>query len=82
MHLANRIRDRGRRNRPAHAPSRDAVAFRKPVDSDRPIAHAVEAGERNVFRAIVKNVLVDFVGDGEHVVFDAQIANQFQFLAA
>ena len=28
--------------------------------------------------AIVKNVLVDFVGDGEHVVLDAKIANQFQ----
>src|SRR5260370_41131882 len=35
-----------------------------------------------MLRSIVKNVLVDFVGDGEDVVFDTQVANQFQFFSA
>src|SRR5580658_11068861 len=35
-----------------------------------------------MLRSIVKNVLVDLVGDGEHVVFNAQVTNQFQFLPA
>src|SRR5258708_29749122 len=71
MHLADRVRDGGRRNRPTDSPSGDAVAFREPVDGDRSVAHAVEPREGNVLRSIIKNVLVDFVGDGKHVVFDA-----------
>src|ERR1039457_5538021 len=35
-----------------------------------------------MLRSIVENVLVDFVGDGEHIVFDTQVANQFQFFPA
>src|SRR6266403_6358094 len=82
MHLADRVRNGRRRNRPSDAPSRDAVALREPVDGDRALAHPVEARERDMFRSIVKNVLVDFVGDGEHVVLNAHVTNQFQFFPA
>ena len=82
MHLADRIRNCKRRDRPAHAPSGHAVSLRHPIDGDGPLAHSFQAGNRNVFRPIVKNVLVDLVGDGKHVKFHAQIANQFQLCAS
>ena len=35
-----------------------------------------------MLRAVVENVLVDFVGDGEHVVLDAEVADELEFLPA
>src|ERR1035441_5162789 len=35
-----------------------------------------------MLRSIVENVLVDFVGDGEHIVFNTQVANQFKLFPA
>ena len=69
------------RNGPSHAPSGHAVGLRHAVDRDGAIAHAVERDHRNVLGAVVDDVLVDLVGDGEDIEFDAQVADQFQFFA-
>ena len=45
----------------------------------RAFAHAFERRERNVLRAVVKHVLVDFVGDREAVPAHAKIANDLEF---
>ena len=76
------IRDGRRRHRPADTPSRDAVTLGETVDGDGAVAHPVEPGDRNVFCILVQDVLVNFVGDRQHVELNAQIANQFQFLTA
>ena len=79
MHFADRIRDRRRSDGPSHAPSGDTVGFRKAIDGDRAIGHAVEARDRDVLGVVVDDVLVNFVGDGDDIELDAEIANQFEF---
>src|SRR5262249_9191494 len=70
------------RDRPPHPPSRDRIALRQAVDGYGSVAHAVERRDRNMLGIVVQNVLVNLVGDGEDVVLHAQVADQFEFLAA
>src|SRR5580704_1792526 len=81
MNFANRICDRRRRHRPPHPPSCHAVTLRQTINRDRSLAHTFEARHRNVLRAVVKNMLVDLIRDGQNVELNTQIANQFQFAA-
>ena len=45
------------------------------------VAHALERGHGDVPGAVVEDVLVDFVGDGEGIPAHAEIADGFEFLA-
>ena len=45
------------------------------------VAHAVDRGHGNMLRAVVKNVLVDFVGDAISVPTNAEVADEFEFPA-
>src|SRR5258708_33468748 len=81
MHLANRIRDRGRGHRPAYTPTGNGVRLRQAIDGDGALAHTLKRSYRNVPGAVVENVFVDFIGDGKHVEFHAQVADQLKFAA-
>ncbi len=81
VHFANRLRRLRRRQHPAHAPTGNAVRFRQAIYDDRAIAHSVDARHGNMFRAVVQNVLVDFVGDAVCVPPDAEVADEFEFRA-
>src|SRR5882762_6920583 len=80
--LADGLGGFGRSERPAYAPAGDAVGVGHAVDDDGAVAHAVDAGHRDVLRRVVENVLVDFIGDAEGVPADAEIADEFEFLAS
>ena len=70
---------RGRQNE-ADAPAGHAEGFGNAVDGDRPLGHARQGPQRNIFGAVVKDMLIDLVGDRQHVVFLAQLGNQFEIL--
>ena len=63
---------------PADAPAGDAVGFGHAVDDDGAVAHAVDAGHRDVLRRVIENVLVNFVGDAEGIPAHTQVADEFQ----
>src|SRR5262249_43169574 len=67
---------------PAYAPSGDAVGFGHAVDGDGAVGHSFEAGDGNVARTIVEDVLVDFVGDSEDIEFEAEVADDSEFGAS
>src|SRR5256886_8284547 len=50
--------------------------FRETIDNDSVVAHAINAGHGDVLRAIVKNVLVDFIGDAIGVPTNTEVANE------
>ena len=77
VNFAYGLRGFGRSEGPADAPTGDAVCFGHTVDDDGAIAHAVDAGHRDVLVAVINDVLVDFVGDAESVPTDAEIADEF-----
>ena len=64
---------------PSHAPSRHAVSLRHAVDGHGAFTHAFQRGHRNVLGSVVKDVLVNLVGDSEDIELKAQIADQLQF---
>ena len=70
----------GRRNRPAHPPSRDAERLRQAVDGDGAIGHAVDRRDRHVLVAVVDDVLVDLVGDRQHVPLLAEPGDELQLV--
>src|SRR2546430_6990424 len=55
--------------------------FRETIDNDSVVAHAINAGHGDVLRAIVKNVLVDFIGDAIGVPANTEVANEFELSA-
>ena len=81
MHFPNGVGDVRRSDCPANSPSRHAVRFGEAINRDGAVLHAVEARNGDVLSAVVDDVLVNLVSDGQHVEFDAQIANEFQFFA-
>src|SRR5262249_36591898 len=62
----------------ADAPTRDRVGLRDPGDGDGALGHARQRGDGNVLSAVVDDVLVDLVGDGEQVVAEGQIGDLLQ----
>ena len=70
----------GRRNDVTDPPARHAVGLRHPIHDDRAFAHAVQRDGRDVRGAVVKNVLVDFVGDRQNVPLLAEPGDDFEFL--
>src|SRR5215471_2892585 len=66
-------------NRPPYTPSSHAVALRQAINRDGPIAHSIEARDRDVLCVVVENMFVDFVSNGDDVEFQAKIANEFEF---
>src|ERR1019366_4303765 len=79
--FADGRRSVGRRNGPADAPSSHAISFRHSIDGNRAVAHAVQRCHRDVLRAVVNNVLVNFVGNREGVPAHAKVADEFQLFA-
>ncbi len=65
----------------AAAPTGDAIGFGHAVDDDGAFAHAVKAGHGEVLGAVIEDMFVNFVGDAIGVPLDAEIANEFEFLA-
>src|SRR3979409_1790517 len=66
---------------PAHAPSRHAIRFREPIDDNGAVAHAVNARHGDMFRAVIENVLVNFIGDTVSIPAHAKVSNEFQLRA-
>src|SRR5256885_15095284 len=62
----------------ADAPARDRVRLRDARDGDGPLRHAGQGGDGDVLLAVVDDVLVDLVGDGEQVVGEAEIGDLLQ----
>src|SRR5437899_8959316 len=55
----NGVGDRRRSHGPSHAPSGHGVSLRHAIDGDGALAHSIQSRDRDVLRAVVKNVLVD-----------------------
>ena len=72
----------GWRDRPADAPPGHAVRLRQPVDRHRPLRHAVEGGDGHVPEAVVDDVLVDLVGDGDGIPPAAERGDRLELGAA
>jgi signal transduction histidine kinase len=73
VNLADRGRQVRRRDAPSHAPPRHRVRLGQRVDHHGALAHPVElrhadVPRRRAVRMRVEDVLVDLVGDAEHVV--------------
>ncbi len=81
MHLTNRGCRLRWRNRPANAPARNAIRLGHAIDHNGALAHAFDAGHGNVLRAVIKNVLVNFVGDAERIPAHAKVPNEFELCA-
>jgi hypothetical protein len=82
MNFADCVRDRGRRNGPTDTPSCDAIALGETVDCNGSLSHPVESRDGNMLCIFVQDVFVNFVRDGQHIELNAEVANQFEFLAA
>src|ERR1041385_7510197 len=65
---------------PANPPASHAVRFGSAVDDYGAFAHPVERRYRDVLRAVVEDVLVDFIRDRHHIVLSAKSDNEFEFL--
>src|SRR6266478_1356585 len=76
--FANRRCRFRRSDGPADAPAGDAIGLEHAVDHDGALAHAIDARHGDVLRAVIQNVLVNFIGDAERVPAHAKIANEFQ----
>src|SRR6516165_2486257 len=79
VHFANGLGSVRRSNGPADAPAGDAVGLGYAADDDSAVSHAFCAGHGDVLGAVVRDVLVNFVGDAVGVPADAEIANKFEF---
>ena len=66
----------------AEAPAGHAECLAESRHDDCSFAHAVERCRRNVFRSVVDEVLVDFVGENKEVVFSRRVCYSFQLLPA
>ena len=71
-----------RSNDVADAPSRHAECLRHSVHDDGALAHSVKRYRGNVLRAIVDNVFIDLVRDGENVPLLTEVGDDAEFLAA
>ena len=78
MHLANRRGEPFAGDRVCQPPSCDRVSLRQPADRNRPLGHAGKARDRDVPRAAVDDVLVNFVGDRQRVMPLAQRGDRFE----
>src|SRR5439155_79493 len=54
---------RRRGHRPSDAPARDGVRLRQRADRDGALAHPGKGGDRHVLAILVRDVLVDLIGD-------------------
>src|SRR6266446_4826289 len=82
MHLPDRARDARRSDDVSDPPARNAVRLGHPVHNDRPLPHAVYHDRRDVLLAVIDDVFVDFVGDGQNIPLLAKVSDQLKFLAA
>src|SRR5207249_10629011 len=82
MHLSNRTRNAWRCNDVSHAPARDAECLRHPIHDDRALAHPVQRDRRDMFGAVVDDVLVNLICDGKDIPFLAQLSDELELLAA
>ena len=74
-------RELGRGDRPADPPASHGVGLRQRVDGDGPLGHPRQGRERDV-RALVDDVLVYVVGQGDEVVLAAEVGDQLQLVLA
>src|SRR5688500_17535402 len=80
VHFAHGRRDVGGRDDGADAPPGHTERFRRSTDGHGAIAHAIDGRQRNML-AVVANMLVDLIRDGEHIVLLTKLRNGFQFEA-
>src|SRR5882762_9413275 len=66
---------------PSYTPSGHAVSLRHAVDGDCAVAHAIKRSHGNVPRALINDVLVDFISDRERIPAHAEVADEFQLFA-
>ena len=76
----NDARDLGRHYAVTEPPTRHRVRLREAVEDDRPLAHAVERGDRERPLA-VHGARIDLVGDDEHVMPDRDLGDALEIAA-
>ena len=81
MNRVNYFRNRFRRGKETEAPACHAPRLGKAVDDDSVfLVRWREAGDTPVYRAIVKQVLINFVAHDEYTLLNADIAKRLDFV--
>ena len=73
--------ERLRPGRPADLPARERERLAGGGDRQRAPGHAGQRGQRDVLAAVEREVLVDLVGDGDHVALAAVLRDELELLA-
>ena len=61
----------------ADAEAGHGEGFRETVEEDAAVAHPWEGGDADVFGVIVSEFAIDFVGEDDEIVSDAELGNFF-----
>ncbi len=70
---ARQLDDRGRASQPRQTPACHGISFAKAIDDDGAFGHAWFGGNAVMYRAVVENMLVDFVAHHIEVMFDGDL---------
>ncbi len=81
VHLHHGIGQRGRSACIADAEARHGKGLGEPVQEDGSFAHPWKRGDGDVFCVVVGELRVDFVGQDDEVVFDAERGDAFELFA-
>lgn len=81
VHLHHGIGQRCRSACVADAEARHREGFGEPVQEDGSFAHPWQGGDGDVFCVVVSELRVDFVGQDDEVVFDAERGDAFELFA-
>ena len=80
--LLDAVHDGLRRDGVAETPAGDGVGLGKARAADRALPHAGQAVHIDVLVALVDNVLIHLVHDGERVILDAQLRDELQLVVS
>ena len=75
MRLIDRVHQPRRTERPADFPSGHAKRLTQAADRQRALSHAGQSSQPGVNRVIIKNMLVNFVRNRDHIVLYAKLAD-------
>ena len=77
MNLHHRVGERRRGAGVADAPAGHRERLRKAVQEDAALAHAGQRRDADVLRAVVGQLAVDFIGEHDEIVLDAEPRRSF-----
>ena len=80
MHFFALLHDRLVGNDIAQTPAGDRIGFGKGRTHNGSFPHAGQGGNICVLVRLVNNMLVNLIGDDDHIVFDGEIGDELQFI--